>query len=173
MFSITSAGTETVLWRFGSSVGRIDGLHPSVKLVEGADGDLYGTTANGGNPPQGGGAGTVFRLSKSIDQSTGQSDESVFWAFGDSGYWDGEGPAGLMMGRDGNFYGTTFRGGQEDRGAAFKITPAGVESVIWSSISAGIIAPWGALLQASDGNFYGASEAGGVNGYGGVFRLNQ
>ena len=173
VFSITSAGTETVLWRFGSSSGRMDGLHPTVKLIEGADGYLYGTTADGGNPPQGGGAGTVFRLSKGADQSTGQSDESVFWAFGDSGYWDGRGPWGLTMGRDGNFYGTTFGGGQAGRGTAFKITPAGVESVIWSSISVGIIAPREALLQASDGNFYGTSEAGGAQGHGGVFRLNQ
>ena len=172
VFAIPAAGTETVLWRFNPASGVKDGRNPQAGLVEGADGYLYATTLYGGNPLQPSGMGTIIRLSKQVDPATGVSDESVFWAFGNSGYWDGRAPNALILGRDGNFYGATSLGGLNDQGTAFKITPDGVESVVFSSGSLQIGDPIG-LLQASDGNFYGTSLDGGTAGYGGLYRFSQ
>jgi len=46
---------------------------------------------------------------------------------------DGSAPsAGLIQGRDGNFYGMTANGGQFNNGTVFSITPDGVETVLYS-----------------------------------------
>ena len=63
VFMVTSEGTETVLHSFG--VSPTDGINPDAGLIQGADGNLYGTTTTGGahgipgiNP----GDGIVFRI---------------------------------------------------------------------------------------------------------------
>src|ERR1017187_8338556 len=66
---------------------------------------------------------------------------------------------GLIQATDGNLYGTTYFGGASDRGTAFKITPSGTLTTLYSFCPQGDCTngadPSAALLQATDGNFYG------------------
>lgn len=173
VFSITPSGNERVVWSFIPSSGvPSDGVAPDAPLVEDADGWLWGTTFLGGEwgtPQRVNNSGSVFRLSKSGDQ------ENVWVRFGRSGSADGVSPqAAVMFGRDGNIYGTTSRGGNNDLGTVFKVAPAGQETVIWSfgAGSDGTI-PFASLIQASDGSLYGVTATGGAYGGGVLFKLSQ
>lgn len=158
VFKFTPAGVETVLWSFGTGN---DGTNPYGSLIQGSDGNLYGMTNNGGLY----GRGTVFRI-------TPAGVESVLWSFGNAG--DGMNPYGtLLQGSDGNFYGVAYQSNAaNDAGAVFKITPAGVETVLWT-FGNGTDGqyPYGTLIQGSDGNFYGMTALGGVNDLGTIFRI--
>ena len=78
--------------------------------------------------------------------------------------------APLIQATDGNFYGTTASGGPSDLGTIFKLTPAGVTTVVHAF--ADYADGWRpeSLLQASDGNFYGTTAFGGAF-YGSVFKM--
>jgi uncharacterized repeat protein (TIGR03803 family) len=80
--------------------------------------------------------------------------------------------AGVTQDKDGNLYGITRTGGANFSGAVFKITPAGVETII-HSIDAAVDGnlPNGRLVLADDGNFYGTMVIGGMYGKGTIFRL--
>jgi uncharacterized repeat protein (TIGR03803 family) len=106
------AQTETNLHSFVGS----DGVNPLAGLVQGSDGNFYGTTEAGGTSTNCEyGCGTVFRISLS-------GNETNLHSFGSSPA-DGEYPlAGLVQGSDGNFYGTTEDGGTNDGGTVFKLT---------------------------------------------------
>ena len=126
-------------------------------------GSLIGTTAGGGTY----GTGTVFNV-------TPAGVESVLYSFGVGN--DGQDPkTGLILDRAGNLYGTTNVGGTNGAGAVFKITPAGVESVL-NSFG---IAPHdqyqlpnvGMILDRA-GNLYGTTTYGGIIGVGAVFKIN-
>ena len=83
---------------------------------------------------------------------------------------DGASPAGaLIVGADGDFYGTTAGGGGAGRnviyeGTVFKITPSGVITTLHSFAGPDGRAPSGALVQGTDGDFYGTTELGGAGG---------
>ena len=165
VFRITPDGVETILYTFGATA--TDGWHPVGPLIQASDGELYGTTASGGAY----GAGTVFKLSLS-------GAETILYSFGASPA-DGAVPvASLVQASDGNFYGTTASGGanycnqipgtSNNCGSVFKITPTGVETVLYSfgaSVGDGV-EPTAPLIQASDGNFYGTTSDGGTNACG-------
>jgi uncharacterized repeat protein (TIGR03803 family) len=155
---VVTAGTatESILHTFGP--GETDGLAPDY-LIQASDGNFYGTTLSGGNSCSGGsvGCGTFFEI-------TPDGVETVLYLFGASPS-DGWDPGGLIQASDGNFYGTSAEGGAYGAGTVFKLTPAGVETVLYSfgaSPSDGA-APSGPLIQASDGDFYGTTASGGVN----------
>jgi uncharacterized repeat protein (TIGR03803 family) len=163
VFKITPAGMETVLHSFGNtSTG--DGAFPQAGLIQGTDGNLYGTTNSGGAI----GAGTVFKI-------TPAGVETVLHSFSYAPSTDGDSPiAGVIQGTDGNFYGTTNSGGSNGTGTVFKITPAGVESVLYSfgatstdgtfpgsGSNADGIFIGGGLTLATDGTFYGTTTFGG------------
>ena len=155
--SITPSGLESVLYSFGAS--STDGEAP-LRLALGADGNLYGTTNYGGTH----GDGTVFRL-------TPAGTETILYSFGAS-TTDGDEPTTLLQAVDGNFYGTTSGGGAHGYGTAFKLTPAGVETVLYSfgaSATDGQIPD--VLLQGSDGNLYGTTTGGGNFAGGTLFKL--
>jgi uncharacterized repeat protein (TIGR03803 family) len=157
IFKVTPAGVETVLWSFGSSG---DGANPYGSLIQGRDGNFYGMTTNGGLH----GAGIVFKI-------TPAGAETVLWSFGNAN--DGYNSYGsLIQARDGNFYGMTYQGGLYGVGTIFKITPAGVETVIWSfgNGSDGAM-PYGQLVQGADASFYGMTYAGGTLGLGTIFKV--
>jgi uncharacterized repeat protein (TIGR03803 family) len=163
VFKITAAGVETVLYSFS---GGADGAQPA-GLVEGADGNFYGATAFGGEP---GNVNSAFPGKGAIFKLTPSGVETVLYSF--QGGADGGNPVGaLIQGSDGNFYGMTSTGGTAGYGTVFKITPAGVETVLHSfqggadGVSPGAGA---ALLQASDGNFYGTTATGGANSCGSI-----
>ncbi len=158
LFKLSPAGAESVLWSF---CGANDGEGPFGGLIQGSDGNLYGMTAFGGLY----GAGTVFRM-------TPAGVESVLWSFGNSN--DGAVPWGnLVEGSDGNFYGVTSESnGPNFDGTVFKITPAGVETILWTFGNGNDgQTPYGGLIEASDGSFYGMTNNGGVMGKGTIFSI--
>jgi uncharacterized repeat protein (TIGR03803 family) len=157
VFKVTPAGVETVLWSFGSGS---DGQTPQAGLIQGTDGNFYGTTVSG----SANGNGMVFKL-------TPAGVETVLHSF--AGGSDGLNPAaGLILGTDGNFYGTTLNGGTNGDGTVFKITPAGVETVLHSFAGGSDgWSPQAGLIQGADGNFYGTTLIGGTNGDGTVFKI--
>jgi uncharacterized repeat protein (TIGR03803 family) len=159
VFRITPNGTETVLHNFSTAGG--DGVNPNGALVQDSMGNFYGTTFKGGAF----GLGTIFKITPS-------GNETVLHSFGSG--TDGQKPnAGLILGRDGNFYGTTSAGGANTQGTVFKMMPNGIETVLYSfgASSSDAANPGTALAQGNDGSFYGTTVAGGANGWGTVFRI--
>ncbi len=80
---------------------------------------------------------------------------------------------GLILGNDGNFYGTTFAGGLNREGNVFRMSPNGAFTNLFSftnTLANGSF-PVGALLQTADGNFYGTTHQGGTNNQGVVFQI--
>ena len=173
VFQITPAGTLTTLHSFCSLSKCGDGSDPGGELVQGADGNFYGTTAAGGASIE----GTVFKITPEGILTTLYSFCSL------SKCADGAGPrAGLVQGTDGNFYGTTYADGANSGGTAFQITPGGTLNTLyslcsWSNCADGS-GPWGGLVEGTDGNFYGAALFGGNvsaacdNGCGTVYKLS-
>jgi uncharacterized repeat protein (TIGR03803 family) len=158
IFKVTPSGTETVLYSFAAGS---DGEHPYGGVVQGSDGNFYGTTYQGGSS----GLGTVFKITPS-------GTETVLYSFA-GGSSDGANPeAGLMQGSDGNFYGDTLLGGAGALGTVFKITPSGAETVLHAFAGGSDGAnPSANLVQGSDGNLYGSTGAGGTRGDGAFFKV--
>jgi uncharacterized repeat protein (TIGR03803 family) len=156
IFKITSNGTLTTIYNFCSLGACADGGTPFAGLVQGTDGNLYGTTSSGGQFFL---YGTVYKIA--LNGTVG-----VLHSFDAS---DGSAPyAKLVQASDGNFYGTTSSGGGSQNctfgcGTAFKVTPGGGFTLLHSfnqTDGSYIIA---GLIQASDGNFYGVAGDGGSN----------
>jgi len=153
---ITPAGAITDLHNF---VGPTDGSEPIAGLTLGRDGNFYGVTYTGGA----GFGGTIFKV-------TPGGTFTLLHNFTDSS--DGSGSVStLLLGTDGNFYGTTGSGGAKGAGTAFRITPAGVFRVLHSFDGSDGTGP-GALVLGTDGNFYGVTSSGGSSNFGTVFRMN-
>ena len=137
-----------------------NGNDPEATLVQGSDGNFYGTTYIGGAN----GVGTVFKVS-----ATGAL--SSLYSF--TGGNDGAGPNGLVQGSDGYFYGTTENGGTNDAGAVFKISATGALTSLYSFTGGNDGAnPVAGLVQGSDGNFYGTAANGGMDTNGAVFKIS-
>ncbi len=138
-----------------------DGANPTAGLVQGLDGNLYGTTTYGGT-----GAGTVFRMSTAGELTT------IYSFCERSKCPDGEGPnSNLLLATDGNFYGVTQGGGAYNAGTVFRITSAGVLTTLHSFDTTDGIGPLGGLVEGLDGNLYGTTYQGGANGLGTVFKI--
>ncbi len=136
------------------------GAYPTNDLVRGSDGNLYGVVSEGGTYN----TGTIYKIT-----STGQLTILKHLNMPvDGGYPRGA----LIQATDGNFYGLASAGSINNAGCVFKITPAGVYSIVYSfSINVDGGRPRGHLIQAADGNFYGVNNAGGAFGYGTIFKL--
>jgi uncharacterized repeat protein (TIGR03803 family) len=158
VFKMTTNGTLNTLYSF---TGGGDGANPAAGLVQGADGNFYGTAEYGGTND----SGTVFKIMTNGTLST-------LYSF--TGGSDGANPAaGLVPGTDGNFYGTTEYGGANNSGTVFKITPGGVLTMVYYFTGGDDGAnPNSALVQGTDGNFYGTTSSGGAHGNGAIFRLS-
>jgi uncharacterized repeat protein (TIGR03803 family) len=126
-------------------------------LLQATDGNFYGTTEVGGAHNQ----GTVFKITPAGALTTLYNFCSA------SACADGQQPlAGLIQANDGNFYGTTSKGGtfNYNYGTVFQITPAGALTTLHSLNGTDGFQPSGALIQASDGNLYGTTSWGGAYG---------
>jgi len=163
VFRITPAGSLTTIYSFCSQPSCADGVQPVAGLIQGRDGNFYGTTFGGGT---GNNEGTVFKITTAGTLTTLHSFDGA----------DGALPAGwLVQGTDGNFYGTTVTGGAENGSTIFKISPAGTLTTIYSFCGQpscvdgdGVYA---GLVQGTDGNFYGTTLGGGANYDGTVFGI--
>ncbi len=157
VFKITPSGTLTTLHSFDNS----EGGYPLAGLLQTADGNLYGTTSDYG--PNG--DGTVFKITPSGALTT------LYSFCSQPGCTDGRDPyAALVLGGDGNLYGTTVSGGaagfcasSDGCGTVFKITPSGTLTTLHSFEGTDGAAPFAGLIQAPDGNLYGVAAYGGTN----------
>jgi uncharacterized repeat protein (TIGR03803 family) len=133
-------------------------------LAQGQDGNLYGTSNNGGTN----GDGSVFRV-------TPQGELTTLYSFcTEPNCADGSSPfSGLALGTDGNFYGTTQDGGNSGLGTVFKITPAGVLTVLHNFVGADGSYPDAGLALGTDGNFHGTTCTGGLYGSGTIFTITS
>ncbi len=170
VFKITPSGTLTTLYSFCTQPNCADGYEPEAGLVQGADGNLYGTTWRGGSN----GAGTVFKITPSGTLTT------LYSFCSQPNCADGDEPeAGLVQGADGNFYGATWQGGANNypfgSGTVFKITPGGTLTTLYSFCSQTECTdgyfPQSGLVQGTDGNLYGTTNYGGAGGEGTVFKI--
>jgi uncharacterized repeat protein (TIGR03803 family) len=148
VFKLDTTGTETVLHSFG---GAPDGSNPTARVVLDESGNLYGTTAFGGEY----GDGTVFK----VDATTGA--ETILHSF--SGGADGANPnAGLVEDAAGNFYGTTQYGGQacdgRGCGTVFELSTTGQETILYRfrDVPDGA-SPLGGVALDSSGRVYGTT----------------
>jgi uncharacterized repeat protein (TIGR03803 family) len=170
VFEISPAGKIVTLYSFCSQSGCSDGAVVNAGLVQGTDGNFYGTTALGGTNN----GGTIFTITPAGKLTT-------LYRFCSSGCLDGAQPAaGLLQASDGNFYGTTYSGGTFGAGTVFKITKSGTLTTLANFDGVNGQGPdFGSLIQANDGNFYGTTITGGANasscgsntGCGTVFRM--
>lgn len=180
VFKVDSSGNETVLHTFEVA----DGANPDSVLLFDSQGNIYGTTANGGSSLGCGnsGCGTVFKLSPGGDGWT----EAVLYSFcSRSNCADGEEPGTGPLVRDsaGNLYGTTIFGGTDRNcngdacGVVFKLNPSGRETVLHSFTGGADGAfPFAGLVMSGSGSLYGTTLQGGARCYtsytcGVVFRI--
>ena len=160
-----------------------DGAEAASVLVQGTDGNFYGTTQQGGANDNCGeyiGCGTVFKI------TPGGTLTTVYNFCPQTNCTDGYAPAGLVLAPNGNFYGTTLWGGtgsnancngngQIGCGTVFEITAAGKFITRHSFAGSEGSAPNG-LVRATNGNFYGTTSQGGTSnscggGCGTVFKM--
>jgi len=162
VFRLTPSGAFTTLYQF---TGGADGGGPNAGMIQGSDGNLYGTTKIGGTIVDGScssGCGTVFQITP-----TGTLKTAYSFKFSDGAIPTG----GVIQATDGNFYGTTFDGGASGDGTVFQLTAAGRLNTLHSFKGSDGADPYAGLIQASDGNFYGTTQYGGVAGYGTIFQM--
>ncbi|WP_295683883.1 choice-of-anchor tandem repeat GloVer-containing protein, partial [uncultured Nevskia sp.] len=164
IYRLSKTGSHTLLHGF-SSADSTGGKDPQSALTLGSDGAYYGSTVFGGTGSGDGcnACGTLFRI----------TTDGVFTSLHNMNAGDGNRPIGrLALGADGNLYGTNTAGGgtaatgSNYNGTAFRITPAGVFTVLFRFIAdtavdaanTGIF-PTSGLIAGPDGNFYGTTES--------------
>ena len=156
IFRMATNGTVKIVHNFTG----LDGSNPAGPLVQGKDGNLYGTTQHGGAVLDD--TGTVFELAlPSLTLSTLFSFDPLNL---DATNVDGAFPfAGLLLGPDGNFYGSAPNGGANTAGTLFQITTGGVFTKLFdlgSAVANGAL-PETTLMEHTNGVFYGLTSGGG------------
>jgi uncharacterized repeat protein (TIGR03803 family) len=157
VFKITAQGKFTTLYSFcedGNETECADGIQPFAGLVQGVDGDFYGTTINGGTAC--GACGTIFKITPS----------GVFTTLVSFDNKDGaQATAALTLAANGRFYGSTSEGGagSDPSGTFFEMTEGGELSTSYSYPCCGLDGMFqdpSTLVQASNGDFYGTTKFG-------------
>jgi uncharacterized repeat protein (TIGR03803 family) len=171
-FLATTIGSQAQIFNNLFQFDGTNGSDPGMSLIQGIDGNFYGTTQEGGNfltECGNNGCGTVFKISPSGTLTTiynfcAQKSSEGFCL-------DGVDPvASLVQANDGNFYGTTAAGGSSNFGTVFRITPAGALTTMHNLGGADGFAPYASMVQGTDGNLYGTASAGG-NFNGTIFKI--
>jgi uncharacterized repeat protein (TIGR03803 family) len=167
IYMLDTTSKEKLLYSFrGTGLGR----YPNPGLVRHANGDIFGTTQNGSHRV----LGTMFKINKTGHMTV---------VHGFVGGKDGEYPVGgLVQDKAGNFYGTTFGGGDSTCicGVVFKVDTTGKETIVHAftdGTDGGY--PQAGLFSDKTGNLYGTTEFGGNDncnlgfsgGCGTVFKL--
>ncbi len=152
VFKLTPSGTLTVLYSFCAQADCPDGYWPYSDLVQGTDGNFYGTTSLGGANSM----GTIFQISPAGSFTSLHSFNGT----------DGATPySGLVQGTDGNYYGDSYGG------SIYMITSGGSFHLLHSFTGQEGSQPSSDLIQATDGSFYGTTQSGGSEAQGTVFRI--
>ena len=163
IYTITPSGSLSTIYTFQRSnmgYGYTNGCYPRGNLMVGNDGYLYGATWFGGTNGPYAGFGTVFKINSSGLLTTVASFANTNGAY----------PyAGLTLGQDGNFYGTTYGGGDSGQGAIFQVSTNGVLNEFAPFNGSVGCWPIAGLTIGSDGNYYGTTSSGGTNGGFGTF----
>jgi len=160
VFKITPQGVLNIIHNFDGK----HGLAPVAPLIQGSDGNFYGTAKAGG----GHNGGDLFKL-------TPQGGFTVLHRFLDPNYpEDGAHPvAGLVQATDGNFYGATHVGGNGNCGVIFQLTPAGAYSILYNLDNTHGSYPMSTPMQHTNGKIYGLATNGGTSGDGVVYSLDM
>jgi uncharacterized repeat protein (TIGR03803 family) len=171
VFKMTPSGVLTTLFDFPASYPyQLE--YPTAGLIQGPDGNFFGTTQYGDTNFNS--SGTVFEIT-----ADGNLTTVVNFSFfaPDSRGWI---PYGVTQGADGNFYGVTRQGGNQDNGLSvgngtvFQMTPAGVLTTL-EEFDGGFVdcgsTPYAALVQAADGNFYGTTSQASGTLFGAAFQI--
>jgi uncharacterized repeat protein (TIGR03803 family) len=156
VFRVTTNGMLTRLASFVATTG----TSPYAGLVRGRDGAFYGTTSvNGGKYNY----GSIIRV----------TTNGMLTTLAHFNRTNGANPkyANLMEGKDGAFYGTTEKGGQNGCGVVFRVTTNGLLTALASFAHQAGVNPYGPIIRATDGAFYGTTLRGGDFNLGTVFRL--
>ncbi len=150
-FKMTVAGVETILHHFGTATNEPKEPESAFILVNGT---FYGTSVMGGLHN----AGTIY----SMTNAGVVANIFSFTVSGGGGNAYPDSP--VLLGTDNNFYGV-------NNDSVFGVTPAGVETVLFtfSKSSDGLTVE--GVIQGKDGNFYGTTLDGGTKGLGTVFKL--
>jgi len=170
IYELSLSGAFRTIYAFGQATwpAYAGGGNPHARLAQGADGNFYGATEAGGSSY----LGMLFQMYSNAPESI----FPIHYLYSFTGGLDGNGPTGaLVQGADGNFYGLTPYGGASGKGNAFRITPGGVLTTLYSFTGGSDgYSPAGALIRGADGNFYGVtthSVLSGIELFGTVFRL--
>jgi uncharacterized repeat protein (TIGR03803 family) len=143
----------------GDGVLYLDGAYPLAALVQGSNGNFYGTTALGGGED-----GCVFEI-------TGKGVLRILTTFAQKhGYGPSRPAAALIQTTAGRFYGTSQTGGVYGDGTVFQMTPGGKVSALsnFDDDNDTSFNPYAAVVEGSDGNFYGTTVG---YSYGTVFKV--
>jgi uncharacterized repeat protein (TIGR03803 family) len=157
VYKITAGGAITVLHNFAGYPN--DGTYPEGTLVQGTDGNFYGTTYQGGANN----LGSIFRI-------TPTGTLTLLHSFAPSATnVDGQNPqTGLVLGSDGNFYGATVLGGKNAGGTLYKMTSAGKITILYSLCAIAHCVdgfyPRTPLVQHTNGKFYGNTSGTSLGG---------
>jgi uncharacterized repeat protein (TIGR03803 family) len=160
-----SAQTYKVLYNFASGGGSLGNGGP---LIQGLDGNIWGGGTGEGTYGDG---GSIFKMTPAGKYTP------VYTFCSLANCADGQGPGGLILGRDGNYYGITTEGGANSSidcngesvstcGSVFRLTAAGVLTTLYSFCAQPSCTdgshPQGNLLIGSDGEIYGITAYGGT-----------
>jgi uncharacterized repeat protein (TIGR03803 family) len=152
LFRVSLTGEFNLLYTFCSQANCADGSYLLFPPIQGADGNFYGTTFNGGTAN----GGVIYELTPS-------GTYTVLYNFCSSDQCPaGQYPNSITQGADGNFYGTTQYGGALQGGVIFELTATSHEYTVLHSFPQSIYGfPQTPLTLASDGNLYGTLGGGG------------
>ncbi|MBI3220870.1 MAG: T9SS type A sorting domain-containing protein [Bacteroidetes bacterium] len=158
IYRIRKDGTGyTKLFDFGGS----NGAAPT-EIMQHPNGNLYGTTEVGGAHN----LGIIYKIKRD-----GSGFTKLFDFNGSNGI---SGVGKLIVGANGDLFGTAIGGGAQGRGVIFKVKPDGTNyTVLFNFNGANGVKPNGKLLLTSDGYLVGTTVDGGSNNAGVIFRINQ
>lgn len=166
VFRMTTGGAIKTIYSFSGTAG--DGAFPNSPLTQASDGNLYGTTHDGGAN----GSGMVFRLTLAGKFTALHSFDVYQGSFKTNN--DGGGPvAGLLAASDGNLYGANSLGGANGNGTLFLVTKGGIFDKLFDFPGEldGGPSPYATLMQHTNGSYYGVTNDGFSTGGGNFYSL--
>jgi len=153
VFKITPSGALSVLYNFDELHGEV----PLGPLMQGSDGNFYGTTTGGGTyGPHC--CGVIFKITPAgaltvLHDFPGSLDDGINVM------------TGLVQATDGNLYGTTAGGGADAAGIVFSISPKSpyTYKILYAFDGTTGSSPQATMVQHTNGILYGDTQAGGTD----------